>query len=239
MRKPLFSVSCLTDAENSPQISTFILGPRFASWLDSFHLIAYIRLVPEVTSLDIRKLFVTIDETRHSLGESDGRSLRRVAACAVIGNPFAGRGYVADLSGLVEPSAALGQELGQLARASLADQPESYGKAAIVGTSGEQEHAVACLTSKFGDAFRQAIGGGAAWISSATKLGGTGASIDVPLAYKDEIWVRSHYDAIEVRVPDAPLPDEIVVIAALANRGRVNSRLGGLTIEEARERANR
>lgn len=182
--------------------------------------------------LSIRKLWTQVEEIRTAAGRSDDQgSLRKVAACAVVENPLAGRGFVADLSPLVEASAVLGTLLGQTASA-LCGPVASYGKAAIVGVDGEQEHGNAMLTSAFGDAFRVAIGGGAAWISSATKVAGTGAVIDVPLAYKDEIWVRSHYDALEVRVPDAPLPGEIVVIAAVASRGRLNARLGGKSVTD-------
>lgn len=184
--------------------------------------------------LDVRKLQLVVEETRLAGGRPGRVPLRKVVAMAVVANPLAGRGFVDDLSPLVEPSAALGAELGSRALEALGSPPESYGKAAICGTAGEQEHANACLTSAFGNALRMAIGGGDAWISSATKVGTVGAAIDVPLAYKDELWVRSHYDAIEVRVPDAPLPDEIVVIAAVANRGRLHARLGGMTVDEAR-----
>jgi hypothetical protein len=187
--------------------------------------------------LEIRKLWSQSEEIRTVAGTADdGGSLRRVAACAVIRNPFAGQGYVEDLTPLVRGSAALGELLGVTAL-ELCGQVQSYGKAAVAGTAGEQEHANAVLTSAFGDAFRKAIGGGAAWISSATKRAATGALIDVPLAYKDEIWVRSHYDALEVRVPDAPLPDEIVVIAAVANRGRINARLGGMSVADTQARS--
>jgi hypothetical protein len=190
--------------------------------------------------LPIRKIWLVIEETRTAAGRGDpGGPLRKVAACAVVANPFAGRGYVEDLAPLVAASRALGSELGRLAREALGGPVESYGKAAIAGTAGEQEHANACLTSAFGDAFREAIGGGRAWITSTSKVGPPGAAIDVPLAFKDELWVRSHYDAIEVRVPDAPLADEIVVIAAVANRGRLNARLGGLTKEQAIARLQR
>lgn len=185
-------------------------------------------------ALTIRKYWITIDETYLAAGRSDAAGpLRKVAVCGIVENPFAGRGYVEDLSLLVSGSRALGYELGSLARTLLREPVESYGKAAIVGTAGEQEHANACLTSVFGDAFREAIGGGQAWISSVTKVGGPGTSIDIPLAFKEELWVRSHYDAIEVRVPDAPLPNEIVIVVAVANRGRINARLGGLTKEQA------
>lgn len=187
--------------------------------------------------LIVRKVWLVVEETRTAAGRRDaGGPLRKVAACAVVANPFAGRGYVEDLSPLVEASRALGSELGSMARDALGAPVQSYGKAAIAGLAGEQEHANACLTSAFGDAFREAIGGGKAWITSTSKVGGPGTSIDVPLAFKDELWVRSHYDAIEVRVPDAPAPDEIVVVAAVANRGRLNARLGGMTREQAEAR---
>lgn len=180
----------------------------------------------------IRKLWTQAEEVRTAAGRDDGGGpLRKVAACAVVANPLAGQGFVADLSPLVTASAELGTLLGTAAR-SLCGPVASYGKAAIVGLDGEQEHGNAMLTSAFGDAFRAAIGGGAAWISSATKVACAGAVIDVPLAYKDEIWVRSHYDALEVRVPDAPLPGEIVVIAAVASRGRLNARLGGKSVAD-------
>lgn len=184
--------------------------------------------------LEIRKIQVVVEETRLAAGRPGREPLRKVTASAVVRNPLAGQGFVEDLSALIEPSAELGTDLGGRALAALGAPVESYGKAGICGTLGEQEHANACLTSAFGNAFRQAIGGGEAWISSATKVGVPGTPIDVPLAFKDEIWVRSHYDAVEVRIPDAPLPDEIVVIAAVASRGRLHARLGGMTVEEAR-----
>lgn len=190
-------------------------------------------------SLVVRKIVTVVDETRLVAGRADdGPPLRRIAVAAVIRNPYAGKGFCADLDDLIEPSAALGTEIGSLACDALGAAPESYGKGGIAGLAGEQEHANACLTSTFGNALRDAIGGGRAWISSATKVGPPGCAIDVPLAYKDEIWVRSHYDALEVRIPDAPLPEELVVIAAVANRGRINARLGGMTVEAARAEAN-
>ena len=186
--------------------------------------------------LQVRKYVVVVDETLHSGGRAGRVPLRRVAAMAVVANPLVGKGYVEDLSELVGPSEDLGRELGSRALDALGAPVESYGKGAICGTAGEQEHANACLTSAFGDAFRKAIGGGQAWITSATKVGGAGTAIDVPLAFKDELWVRSHYDALEVRIPDGPLPYEIVVIAAVTNRGRLHARLGGLSADEARRR---
>lgn len=184
----------------------------------------------------VRKTFVSIEEIRTpSTGEDAGPALRKVAACAVVTNPLAGQGFVADLSSIVNASGEIGTSLGVMASQALGSPVESYGKGGLVGTAGEQEHINAALTSVFGNAFREVIGGGKAWITSATKLAGPGTVIDVPLAYKDEIWVRSHYDAMEVRVPEAPLPNEMVIIAAVANRGRINARVGGMTASEAKE----
>lgn len=188
--------------------------------------------------LTVRKTWVQVEEVRSCAGAVDDHGpLRKVAVCAVVTNPLAGKGFVAELAPLVEASGEFGTELGEQAVALLGADVASYGKGAIVGTLGEQEHGNAMLTSVFGNAFRDAVGGGKAWITSATKVGATGCSIDVPLAYKDDIWVRSHYDALEVRVPDAPLPDEILLIAAVANRGRINARLGGRSVQQALELA--
>lgn len=189
----------------------------------------------ELGGLRIRKVWSQIDETHTVAGaHDDGGVLRRVAVCAVLTNPYAGQGYVEDLSILIKGSAELGQVLGGRAAQLLGEPVESYGKGGIAGVAGEQEHVNATLTSTFGNAFRDAVGGGAAWITSATKVGPAGAAIDVPLAYKDDIWVRSHYDAIEVRVPGAPLPDELLIITVVANRGRINARLGGKSVAEVR-----
>lgn len=184
--------------------------------------------------LTIRKVFSQIEETHLVSGaHDDGPPLRKVAVCAVLKNPYAGQGYVEDLSALFEGSKEIGATLGAEAARLLGSPVESYGKGGLCGVDGEQEHVNASLTSVFGNAFRDAIGGGKAWITSATKPGAPGAVIDIPLAYKDEIWVRSHYDAMEVRVPDAPHADELVIIAAVTNRGRINARVGGLSADEA------
>jgi hypothetical protein len=84
------------------------------------------------------------------------------------------------------------------------------------------------LTTVFGNAMRDAVGGGKAWISSMTKRVAPGSTIDIPLAHKDALYVRSHYDGITVTLHGAPLPNEIAIIAAFANRGRLNHQVGGL-----------
>ena len=159
------------------------------------------------------------------------KPLRRVAASAVIKNPFAGR-YVEDLSELFETGAELGGLLGETAVAQLAGDPHSYGKAAIVGMDGELEHAAALLHPSLGAPLREAVGGGRAIIPSAKKMGGPGATIDVPLHHKDEMYARSHFDALTFRIDDAPAPDEIVVIVAVTDGGRPHARVGGLTLSD-------
>lgn len=180
----------------------------------------------------IRKIITLIDEARNEAGHIGEPLLRKVATAAVVGNPFAGR-YQADLSSLVTASEALGREMSEIAVKAMGGLPvQSYGKAAIIGLSGEQEHGVALLTTVFGNVIRDAVGGGIAWISSFTKRAAPGSTIDIPLAHKDALYVRSHYDGISIMLPDAPLPDEIAIICAYANRGRLNARVGGLTAGE-------
>lgn len=172
--------------------------------------------------------------TEQTLGEdSEAMPLKKVAICVVIDNPHAGKGYVEDLSPLVRASIEIGQEMGKAAIEAM--QPygfASYGKAGLVGVNGEQEHVNALLTTDFANPIREAIGGGKAWISSVTKKASAGDSIDVPLAHKDALYVRSHYNSMTLRFADAPGPDEIVLIMAFTNRGRVNARVGGLKHEE-------
>lgn len=179
----------------------------------------------------IRKIVTIVDETGSESGIVADHPLRKVAVAAVIQNPYAGK-FHRDLSPAIEWGAELGKMLGEKAVKALKDPPESYGKGGIVGVNGELDHANMFLTTAFGDALRDAVGGGKAWISSSSKKGAPGTALDVPLAHKDALYVRSHYDAMEVRIPDAPLPDEVVAIAVVANRGRLNYRLGGLRKED-------
>ena len=131
---------------------------------------------------------------------------RRAVAMAVIANPFAGR-YQEDLTELMDIGEELGGMLGERCVQALGIQPaqaESYGKAAIVGEAGELEHAAAILHPKLGAPLRKAVEKGAALVPSAKKMGTLGTAIDVPLGHKDAAYVRSHFDAIEARVGDAP-----------------------------------
>jgi len=182
----------------------------------------------------IRKLVTILDETRQEMGREVNPPIRRAIACAVIRNPFAGR-YVEDLAELVAQGETLGGLLAERAIAALGipgERVESFGKAAVVGEAGELEHAAALLHPKMGAPVRAALGKGPALIPSAKKSGGPGTAIDVPLGHKDAAFVRSHFDAIEARVPDAPRADEILLCLALATGGRPLPRIGGLTIAQ-------
>lgn len=183
--------------------------------------------------IQVRSFHTFVEHKLMEAGRKSDTPLRKVAAVAVVWNPYAGR-YTENLSPLIEASADLGRELAALAvRAMEPYGAQSYGKGGIVGTAGEQEHANALITTTFADPLRKAIGGGTAWIASFTKRAAPGTSIDVPLAYKDALYVRSHYDGMTIMLPDSPQPDEIAIIVCLANRGRLNARVGGLAQGEA------
>jgi hypothetical protein len=182
-------------------------------------------------SLQVRKWVSFVEEICSDGGRAATPALRKAAVAAVIENPYAGR-WSDSLDELLEPSGELARELVKRCVATLGEPAESCGKGALVGTAGEQEHGVACLTTPFGDALREGIGG-STWVTSTSKVAAPGEPIDVPLAYKNALFVREFYDTVTVRVPDGPRPEEIVVIAALANRGRPHHRVGGLTREQA------
>ncbi len=185
---------------------------------------------------DIRKIFVTVEETRREAGRAIAPATRKAVAVAVIRNPFAGR-YQEDLSELIEIGAELGGLLGRKCVVALGIAPgaaQSYGKAAMVGEGGELEHAAAILHPKLGAPLREAVGKGAALVPSSKKMGGPGQPLDVPLGHKDAAYVRSHFDAIEVRLNDAPRAGEIMVAVAVTDSGRPLPRVGGLTAAEAK-----
>jgi hypothetical protein len=181
----------------------------------------------------IRKLLTIIEETHQEADQDIKPPTRKAAAIAVIANPFAGRD-VEDLAELIEIGAMLGGLLGERAVRALGIEPhqaQSYGKAAIVGENGELEHAAAILHPKLGAPLRVAVEKGAALVPSAKKRGGMGAAIDVPLGHKDAAFVRSHFDAMEIRVPDAPRANEIVVAVVVTDSGRPRPRIGGLAAD--------
>jgi hypothetical protein len=187
--------------------------------------------------MEIRKIVKIIEETRLEMNKPVTPPTRRAAVAAVIKNPFAG-GYQENLDALVAIGEELGGMLAKMALDALGISPaqaHSYGKGAIVGHMGELEHAAAILHPKLGGPFREALGGGKAIIPSAKKMGGPGTEIDVPVHYKDAAFVRSHFDAMPVRVQDAPRGNEIVVALVVTDSGRPLPRVGGLRVEEAKK----
>lgn len=184
----------------------------------------------------IRKIIVQVDEVLMEMGKTVTPPTRRALAMAVIENPFAG-GFSENLDELIAIGEELGGLLGQKCVQALGIEPgkaQSYGKAAIVGEAGELEHAAAILHPKLGAPLRLAVEKGAALVPSSKKRGGLGTAIDVPLGHKDAAFVRSHFDAMEARVADAPRANEIVVAVVVTDSGRPLPRVGGLQIHEIR-----
>jgi hypothetical protein len=181
---------------------------------------------------EVRNWVTVVQEINTDGGPIVDSPLVKAAVAAIIPNPYAGR-YSESLDELIDASVELSRELvARCIRALGPLEAESCGKGAIVGIAGEQEHGVACLTTPFGDAMREGIGG-TGWVTSTTKVAGAGSTLDVPLAYKRALFVREFYDTISVTIPNGPRPDEIAVIAAVASRGRVHHRVGGLAKADA------
>ena len=186
-------------------------------------------------SAKIRKIVTQVEETHFEMGQTIAPPTRKAVAIAVIENPFAGR-YSPDLQELMDIGAELGGMLGETCVKALGITPaqaESYGKAAIVGEAGELEHAAAILHPALGAPLRKAVEKGAALVPSAKKMAGPGQPIDVPLGHKDAAYVRSHFDAIEARLSDAPRANEILVAVAVTDSGRPLPRVGGLEAGDA------
>jgi len=181
--------------------------------------------------MEIRKIVTFMEDTMIEGGRPVEPPVRKVAVAAVLKNPYSGQ-YQEDLSSMIEEGGRLGGLLAERALAALGRPVENFGKGGIVGIDGELEHVAALIHPKFGEPVRKAVGGGKAIIPSAKKRGGPGTSIDVPLHFKDAAFVRSHFDSIEVCVPDAPAPNEILIALAFASGGRPHARIGGLQKSE-------
>jgi hypothetical protein len=175
--------------------------------------------------LHIRKSLLLRETVTSEMGRAADRPIVRAVAMAVIGNPFAGR-YVDDLTALFEAGRAIGEQLMPDLIRLLSQSPISYGKGAIVGVAGEFEHGGACIHPMLGKPMRAAVGGGKSVIPSNVKVAACGAGLDVPLGHKDDPWSFDHFDTVTVSMPDAPKPDEIVVVLAVADGGRLHPRCG-------------
>jgi hypothetical protein len=188
--------------------------------------------MPEV---ELRKFASVVEEVFHEGGPRATTPLRRAAVIAVIKNPFAGQ-YVADIQPFMEDLKPLGLMMAKRLVDLLGGDPsvvEGYGKGAIVGAAGEVEHG-ALWHAPGGYAMRELLGGAKAIVPSAKKVGGLGARLDVPITHKDASYVRSHFDAIEVGVGDAPRAGEMVLILAMSCGPRVHARVGGLAAADVK-----
>ncbi|WP_210492350.1 amino acid synthesis family protein [Microvirga antarctica] len=181
----------------------------------------------------IRKLSVVVETIYHEGGPPASTPLKRGAAIAVITNPFAGR-YVADIEGFMDDLKPLGLSLARQLLDALGGDPkaiEGYGKGAIVGAAGELEHG-ALWHAPGGYAMREILGDAKAIVASTKKVGGPGTRLDVPITHINASYVRSHFDAFEVGVTDAPKADELLLTLVMTTGSRIHARVGGLKASE-------
>jgi len=181
----------------------------------------------------VRKFVVQVEEIFHEGGPARAEPVKRGAVLAVIENPFAGR-YAEEITGFMEDLKPLGLEMaGRLldALGGDASKIEGYGKGAIVGGGGELEHG-ALWHNPGGYAMRELLGGAKAIVPSTKKVGGPGARIDIPVTHLNASYVRSHFDAIEVGINDAPRANELLLVLAMTTGPRVHARAGGLEAKD-------
>ena len=186
--------------------------------------------MPEVV---VRKKLTIVEEIFHEGGPVAAKPLRRAAALAVIRNPFAGS-YVVSIEGFMDDLKPLGLEMARNLVAALggdANAVQGYGKGAIVGSAGELEHG-ALWHVPGGYAMREVLGGAKAIVASTKKVGGPGTRLDVPITHINASYVRSHFDAMEVGINDAPRADELLLALVMTTGARVHARVGGLKASE-------
>ncbi len=179
----------------------------------------------------LRKRLLSVEEIFHEGGPPVASPLRRGAILAVIRNPFAGR-YVADIAGFMDDLRPLGLAMARDLAAALGGPGavQGYGKGAVVGEAGELEHG-ALWHAPGGYAMREVLGGAKAIVPSTKKVGGPGTRLDVPVTHKDASYVRSHFDAVEVGLADAPRADELAFALVMTTGPRVHARVGGLAAD--------
>jgi hypothetical protein len=182
----------------------------------------------------IRRISVLTEEILHEGGPAPAEPRRRAAAMALVRNPFAGK-YVEELQPGMEALKPLGLMLTDRLIAALGGigAIDGYGKGAIVGTAGEIEHG-ALWHVPGGYAMRDRLGKAKAIVPSAMKVGAFGSSLDVPIGHVNAAYVRSHFDAMTVSIPDGPRPDEILFCLVMACGPRVHNRMGGLATADVK-----
>lgn len=186
--------------------------------------------MPEV---EIRKFATLVEEVFHEGGPRATTPLRRAAVIAVIKNPFAGQ-YVADIQPFMEDLKPLGLTMANRLVDLLGGDPsvvEGYGKGAIVGAAGELEHG-ALWHAPGGYAMRAVLGDAMAIVPSTKKVGGVGTRLDVPITHINASYVRSHFDAMELGLNDAPRADEMALMLVMTTGPRVHNRAGGLAADQ-------
>ena len=186
----------------------------------------------ELPEVNVRKLVCTVEDVWHDNGPRLAQPLRRGSLAAVLKNPYAGR-YIADIQPMMEALRPLGREMAARLVDALggADRIEAYGKGALIGLAGELEHG-ALWHVPGGYGMRDLLAGSHAIVPSTTRIGVAGSSIDVPIHHRVAAYVRSHFDSIEVRVADAPRPDEMLLVIAMTTGARPHERVGGLRANE-------
>jgi len=183
--------------------------------------------------VQLRKGLIIVEEVFHEGGPISRVPLRRAAALAVIRNPFAGS-YVEEIATFMDDLKPLGLDMARSLVSALGGDiksVEGYGKGAIVGSSGELEHG-ALWHVPGGYAMREVLGGAKAIVASTKKVGGPGTRLDVPITHINASYVRSHFDAMEVGLADAPRADEILLTLVMTTGARVHARVGGLKASE-------
>ena len=186
-----------------------------------------------MSSAEVRKVVHVVEEIFHEGGPRANVPLRRAAALAVIRNPFAGK-YVEQIEEFMNDLKPLGLEMAKSLVADLggdAKVVEGYGKGAIVGADGEIEHG-ALWHVPGGYALREILNGAKAIVPSSKKVGGPGARLDVPITHVNASYVRSHFDAMEVGISDAPRANEMVLALVMTTGTRIHARVGGLKASE-------
>ena len=181
----------------------------------------------------VRKFLVQVEEIFHDGGPPAARPLKRGVVVAILANPFAGR-YVEEITGFMDDLKPLGLEMARRLIGAIGEGTsavEGYGKGAIVGAAGELEHG-ALWHNPGGYAMRELLGNAKAIVPSTKKIGGPGTRIDIPITHINASYVRSHFDAIEIGVTDAPRSDEMAVILAMTTGARIHARVGGLAARE-------
>ena len=190
--------------------------------------------MPEVV---LRKRIITVEDVFHEGGPPAAVPLKRGAIVSVIANPFAGR-YVAEIAPFMEDLKPLGAAMARALVEALGGDPalvQGYGKGAIVGQAGEIEHG-ALWHAPGGYAMRAVLGDAKAIVPSTKKVGGPGTRLDVPVTHINASYVRSHFDALEVGVPDGPRADEIALVLVMTTGPRVHDRAGGLAAADIQGR---